>query len=231
MTNIVGESQWISRGVPLFLILHIGFVYFFGCWHNTESKQRSGEDNRALKQKGSRIAGNGSNWIILLIFLVTLRAVAVLFVHNLLKHLHGLRSSPVANNTFIDFTILPLVVVAVDHSTNIGLALRGDVSGPWTSLAQSTLSTYFFVRPLAALAGHDVDPAGGRMSFGSCLLATAIWLSIPGVPRRFCFTSSSKTRSANVHQDFIKGLVLLFAYSYVAFTCATHPGFLERHIL
>ncbi|KAK7177963.1 hypothetical protein PSPO01_15985, partial [Paraphaeosphaeria sporulosa] len=146
----------------------------------------------------------------LLICLGTLKAGAVLLVGGLLDQAHALALHSEASNilladgAFIDFTVLPLATAALDHLTDLKIAHEGDNISSWANLIQSTLQTYFFVRPLAALAGHDIDPKDGRVGIGLCFLAIASWLSLPVVPRS------------------IKGSVLLLAYSYLSFAYCSH---------
>ncbi|KAF9730134.1 hypothetical protein PMIN01_12067 [Paraphaeosphaeria minitans] len=201
--HIDSDKQWISQGVPLFLVLHAGFSYYFGTWGAARHKRRV-EGGRVSVQKYNSIAAP-REWVALLICLGTLKAGAVLLVGGLLDQAHALvlHSEPsipfLADGTFVDFTVLPLATAALDHLTDLRIAYEGDDSSSWANLIQSTLQTYFFVRPLAALAGHDIDPRDGRVSIGLCFMAIASWLWLPVVPRS------------------IKGLVLLLTYSYLSF--------------
>lgn len=144
-------------------------------------------------QKTNKLVEN-REWLVALVLLVLLGALktkAALLVHSLLDRARALaavttpNNSLLANESFVEFAVLPLAAAAVDHLTDIKAARNGDTGWSWANLIQSTLQTYFFTRPLAALTGHDIDPRDGRTGFGLCLLATAMWLSLPGIPRRF----------------------------------------------
>jgi Ca2+/H+ antiporter len=197
LTRVIGDNQWISQGVPLFLILHAGFSYYFGTWRAARHKRRV-EDGRVSMQKSNSIAAT-REWVALLVCLGTLKAGAVLLVGGLLDQAHALalhsetRNNLLADGAFIDFTVLPLATAALDHLTDLKIAHEGDVISSWANLIQSTLQTYFFVRPLATLAGHDIDPKDGRVGIGLCFLAIASWLSLPVVPRRFRQTTRCET--------------------------------------
>ncbi|KAL5371987.1 hypothetical protein PMIN06_012793 [Paraphaeosphaeria minitans] len=194
------ESKY--RGVPLFLVLHAGFSYYFGTWRAARRK-RSVEGGRVLVHKSNSIAAT-REWVALLICLGTLKAGAVLLVGGLLDHAQAFALHPEASNTLladaalIDFTVLPLATAALDHLADLKMAHEGDNVSSWANLIQSTLQTYYFVRPLAALAGHDVDPKDGRMCIGLCFMAIASGLSLPVVPRS------------------IEGSLLLLAYLYLS---------------
>ncbi|KAF9730291.1 hypothetical protein PMIN01_12224 [Paraphaeosphaeria minitans] len=194
------ESKY--RGVPLFLVLHAGFSYYFGTWRAARRK-RSVEGGRVLVHKSNSIAAT-REWVALLICLGTLKAGAVLLVGGLLDHAQAFALHPEASNTLladaalIDFTVLPLATAALDHLADLKMAHEGDNVSSWANLIQSTLQTYYFVRPLAALAGHDVDPKDVRMCIGLCFMAIASGLSLPVVPRS------------------IKGSLLLLAYLYLS---------------
>ncbi|OAL42521.1 hypothetical protein IQ07DRAFT_637652 [Pyrenochaeta sp. DS3sAY3a] len=197
--HIESGRQWISQGVPLFLILHVGFSYYFGTW-KAATHERRAEDDCVSEQKNNNIIQN-REWLLLLVCLGALKIGAVFLVHSLLDHAHTLAvvSTPdntlLANGAFVEFVALPLAAATMDHLTDIKAARNGDICWSWTNLIQSTLQTYFFVRPLAALAGHDLDPRDGRMGFGLCLLVIAIWLSLPGIPR--C-SNCYKTKSTHM---------------------------------
>ncbi|KAF9728524.1 hypothetical protein PMIN01_13352 [Paraphaeosphaeria minitans] len=215
--HIDSDNQWFSQGVPLFLVLHAGFSYYFGTWRAARHKRRV-EGGRVSMQKSNSIAAT-REWVALLICLGTLKAGAVLFVGGLLDQAHALALHSEASNilladgAFIDFTVLPLATAALDHLTDLKIAHKGDNISSWANLIQSTLQTYFFVRPLAALAGHDIDPKDGRVGIGLCFLAIASWLSLPVVPRS------------------IKGSVLLLAYSYLSFVYVSRTGPFGIHLL
>lgn len=119
--------------------------------------------------------------IVLFTILVVLRVVVVGLLQCLSTRLHVL-AKPALNDTAIYFVMLPLAVILIDQSANIGLALDGDLEESWMNVVQSLLTTYFFLRPLAALGGYNVDPAGGRAGLGGALLLGALWLQMPLVP-------------------------------------------------
>ncbi|KAL5389112.1 hypothetical protein PMIN02_007460 [Paraphaeosphaeria minitans] len=195
--NIDSDSQWISQGVPLFLCLHAGFSYYFETWGAARRRRRV-EGDRASTQKTNSIAA-AREWVALLICLSALKAGAVHLGGDLPDQALGLHSGPsnvlLADGAFVGFTVLPLATAALDHLTDLKIALEGDDISPWANLIQSTLQTYFFVRPLASLAGHAIDPQDGRVGIGFCFLAIASCISLPLVPRRFRLTKRSKISS------------------------------------
>ncbi|KAH8710262.1 hypothetical protein GQ44DRAFT_776633 [Phaeosphaeriaceae sp. PMI808] len=215
--RIESNRQWVSQGVPLFLLLHVAFSYYFGTWKAARYKLRV-EDSPASTQRNSRLVKN-REWVVLLLCLGALKAGAVVLVYNLLGHAHtlSLGSSPrnalIENDSFVGFVLLPLAVAAVDHWVDIKTACKGDIDWSWANLTQSMLQTYFFLRPLTALTGHNINPTQGRMGIGFCLLAVAVWLSVPGIPR------------------FIKGLALLLAYLYISFAYITRLETFARSVL
>lgn len=127
-----------------------------------------------------------SETLILVAALIALRVVAVYLVLRIARHLQSLCAASLISGTAIHLVILPLSVVLVDQSSNMGLAFHGNLSGSWMNLIQSAFSTYFFLRPLNALTGGLADPAGGRVGFGACLLSCAAWMSVPGLSRKSC---------------------------------------------
>jgi hypothetical protein len=201
LTIIVGDHQWISRGVPLFLILHLGFSYYFGTWKAARYEQRV-EEHISLRNQSRPV--ENVEWVLLAVCLVALKAVAIYLVHRLLRHAHALAApapTPNPNSnvpgtiSIVDFVILPLAVAAIDHLADVKTARNGDIGWAWANLIQSTLQTYFFTRPLAALAGHNIDPTDGRMGIGLCLLAVAVWLAVPGLPREYSQFSPAPSAS------------------------------------
>lgn len=184
LTRTVGEHRWVSQGVPLLLVLHLGFTYSFNKWRHDEIEGKEAKEDRN-EADSSWLSESRCNWMMLLIFLVGLRAVAVVLVRDLSKHLHDEGFTPTTNATLINRILLPLLVAALDQSTNIALVFAERIGESWTNIIQSTLTTYFFTRPLAALAGHNMDPTRGRLPFGLCLLVMSIWLSLSAVPRTY----------------------------------------------
>lgn len=190
LTIATGDGQWISYGALVFPILHIGIGYYFGTWRDA-AQERTAKGNR----NGNDNNLDAREWIVLLICVGALKAGAVLLVRGLQEDAHALAlvpgsiGDPMVNGVLIDFFVIPLAVTAVDHLADIKTAHAGDIVWSWTNLIQSALQTYFFVRPLAALAGHDIDPNDGRVGMGICFSAIATWVSLPGVPSRFlnCF--------------------------------------------
>lgn len=182
----------MATGVPLFLVLHVGFAYYFMC------QQSDSPEKHAVKRESCDSTAHSRNrgeWIVLLVLLVALRVAAVYLVLDLPLRLHALASDSPSSDTLTYFVLTPLAVVLVDHSANVRLACDGNLNESWMNLIQSTLSTYFFFRPLAALAGHDVDPAGGRVGLGTCLLLSAFWLSISSIPRKSYATTGERALS------------------------------------
>ncbi|KAJ6192068.1 hypothetical protein J3E72DRAFT_273726 [Bipolaris maydis] len=84
-----------------------------------------------------------------------------------------------ARSSIAHFAILPLVATAIDHLADVNVAYRGDMYWPWVNLCQSTLQTFFFIRPLFMLVGHDLNPQSGHIGIALCFLGTALWLSLP----------------------------------------------------
>ena len=146
-----------------------------------EQKLRSGDESSSDRRRTHR--RDTVEAVILVAMLIALRVVVVDLLQRLSTRLHSL-AMPALNDTGIYFVMLPLVGVLIDQSANIGLALEGDLEEPSTNVFQSLLTTYFFLRPLAALGGYSVDPAGGRAGLGGALLLGALWLQMPGVPSK-----------------------------------------------
>jgi hypothetical protein len=207
LINSTDRNTSISKGVFLFFSLHVVLTYYFMRGYNpvfeTTTIRVDGRTPRQQDYCKATDISNTSNinnintdnendncednneWVILLASLVILRALAAHSLCRLLNHLHALPGISPKDIRMTNFVLFPLLVVVIDHSANAGLVASGDLNGAWTNLIQSTLSTYFFLRPLAALAGHKIVSSGGLLGFGSFLMAIAAWLSIPGIPRRF----------------------------------------------
>ena len=180
--------------MPLFLILHLGFSYYFGTWKAARHGRRIEIDDVSRDQR--RLSEN-RGWVALLVGLITLKAGAVRLVYGLLDDAHAL-ASPLGPNSnldgasfFIDFVVFPLAVAATDHSADMKTALNGDFGWAWANLVQSMLQTYFFLRPLAAITSDNIDPRDGRIGTGILLLATAVWVSLPGIPSTFFLFGST----------------------------------------
>lgn len=168
-------------GVPLFLILHIGFVHYFVSCGNANSEQgRKPTDQRHLRSQYHSLGRRQAQSIILIIVLFGLRLLAVHFLLQLVKRLDAVGAT-FWNDHNLHSIILPITIVLVDNTASIGFASEGHVYTSWTSLIQSALWTYFFLRPLAALGGFDVDPAGGRIGLGIMMILGAIWIYTPSI--------------------------------------------------
>lgn len=156
-------------------------MYYFVSRQNfilREQRPRRGDQSPLSRR---RVDEHGTAETTILIFMLfALRIVAVHLLQHLSTHLHAL-AMPALDDTAIYFVVLSLAVVLMDQSANIGLASDGDLDGPWMNVLQSVLSTYFFLRPLTALGGYNVDPSGGRAGLGGTLLLSAVWLQVPGV--------------------------------------------------
>jgi hypothetical protein len=228
----IGGSQWISQGVPLFLILHMGFVYYSGRWNDVAGEWGLERRENSTPEREDRDGIEPiRDWIVPMSFLIILKVTAPWLVYRLLKQLRSLHSVPVASDAFIEFMILPLVCTVVDHSTDVTISLEGNIATVWMKLIQSTVQTYFFMRPLATLAGHDIDPAGGRVSFSVCLLATAVWFSISRVP---CESSilehHHRTQITNGPSlGFLRGMLLVLGYFCMLYYCWTYPEGVQRY--
>lgn len=176
-----GDSPWLSRGVPILLLLSVGFTCYF--WYWNAEKYR----DTVSKRYGTH---DDVEWLVLLVCLVALKLVAAHLVYSVCKNMRGAPwtvdqdNAGEARSSFALFAVLPLVVTAVDHLADVSIAYRGDMYWPWVSLCQSTLQTFFFIRPLFMLVGHDLDPQSGRIGIALCFLGTALWLSLPAHSRK-----------------------------------------------
>jgi Ca2+/H+ antiporter len=187
LTITIGNSQWISRGVPLFIMLYVGISYYFEL-HGGGRQRPLVLNEEEEEEDGTGVAVR--EWAVLLFCVGALKAGAFVLARDLLECAHAMiaisdsPSTSLTSSVFVDFIVLPLAAAAVDHLPDIAPARTEDVDQPWTHLIQSALQTYFFTRPLAALAGHDINPQDGRMGIGFCVLAIAGLLLIPGIPRK-----------------------------------------------
>jgi hypothetical protein len=169
-------------------MLHVGFSFYFSCW-NALRHARSGDNDRAMRRERDEVSNNGE-WVVFLASLAALKVGAVLLMRSILNHAQaisltlGPSGASVASSLVVEFAAIPLAVTAVDHLADINAPYKGGAHVPWASLCQSTLQTYFFVRPLLTLAGHNIDPQDGRMGIALCFLGVAVWLSLPNIPRR-----------------------------------------------
>ena len=143
-----------------------------------DQRPRSGDESPLDRRRTNE--RNTVEAVVLITILVALRVVVVDLLQRLSARLHVLAVHAL-DDTAIYFVILSLAVILIDQSANIGLALDGELEESWTNVFQSLLTTYFFLRPLAALGGYSVDPAGGRAGLGGALLLSALWLQMPGV--------------------------------------------------
>lgn len=159
----------------MFLILHVGFVHYF---LSHKSLVLTDDRQSEAQQHGPR--HSFAPTVVLIITLVVLRLLAVFLILQLPHRLRVLNNS-FSNDSVVNFVILPLVVVLADHGASIRAASNGSLVDSGTHLIQSSISTHFFLRPLVALGGLDVDPAGGRFGIGTAMIASAIWLHIPHV--------------------------------------------------
>jgi Ca2+/H+ antiporter len=188
LTTNKGHSRWISSGAPLFIMMYMGIKYYFesheGGGHSSGTSDEGMEDSTDLAVQ---------EWVVLLLCVAALKAAAFILARNILDRTHAMaaildsESSFLTSSVFVDFIVLPLVAAAVDHLPDIATAGTQPCDQPWTNLIQSALQTYFFTRPLATLAGHDIDPKDGRMGIGFGVLSIAVWLWFPGVPRKSIF--------------------------------------------
>ncbi|KAJ5052519.1 hypothetical protein J3E74DRAFT_295609 [Bipolaris maydis] len=166
-----GDSPWLSRGVPVLLLLSIGFTCYFWYWH--------AEKYRDIVSKRYNTHSD-SEWLVLLVCLVALKLFAAHLVHRVWKQMESAAwTAEQDTGSVVQFAILPLAVTVVDHLADISVSYRGDMYWPWASLCQSSLQTLFFIRPLFMLAGHDIDPQSGRIGIALCFLGIALWLSVP----------------------------------------------------
>ncbi|PSN59166.1 hypothetical protein BS50DRAFT_641202 [Corynespora cassiicola Philippines] len=211
--RIESESRWVARGAPLFLVVNIGLAYY----HYHRRGEGIGPGASAARQPPERKESDdmepGVEWIVALVVLVALKAAAVWLVYGLWERLRGSSPSSTPANRFVDAVVLPLVSGLVDHSTDMGIALDGHLASAWTNVAQSALGTYFFVKPLAALAGHDIDLSGGRVSLGACLVATCMWLRASHMP------------------FWLKGAGLLAVYGCLCGLSLARPSLMQQHVL
>jgi hypothetical protein len=163
------------------LFIYLGFVYYCG----ELDEQVPETEQRALEAEQNYLVQSGDSAIYLAILLVTLKALGIWLVYGLLE------SGSATDDKLLEVIVLPLTSAALDHAADIRFSLEGDIGIAWMSLVQSIFRTYFFIRPLAAFTGHNIDLAAGRVGLSVCTIATAIWLCIPGVPRK-CFPSMNR---------------------------------------
>jgi hypothetical protein len=196
LTAAAGDSPWLSRGVPVLLLLSIGFTCYFWYWHT--------DKYRTIASKKYNTC-NDSEWVVLLVCLVALKVGAARLVHSVWNQMQAIAWSAGQDSTWeasgavVQFAVLPLAVTAVDHLADISAAYRGDIDWPWASLCQSTLQTFFFIRPLFTLVGHNLDPRSGRIGIALCFLGIALWLSLPALSRRFSL-HDTRNRVADTHR-------------------------------
>ena len=168
-------------GVPLFLILHVGFAHYFVSHRNANLEQwQKLTDKRHLQSQYHSLGRRQAQPVIRIMMLIGLRLLAVYFLLQLVVRLDTV-GTVFWNDNILHSVVLPVTTVLVDNTASIGFASEGHVNTSWTSLIQSALSTYFFLRPLAALGGYDVDPAGGRVGLGIMMILEAIWIYTPSI--------------------------------------------------
>ncbi|EOA85881.1 uncharacterized protein SETTUDRAFT_28838 [Exserohilum turcica Et28A] len=209
LTAAAGDSLWLSRGVPILLLLSISLACYFWYWYAEKYR------DIASKSYNSR---RDPEWIVLLVCLVALKLAAANLVHSVWKQIRGVALTMdediawESSDAVVQFAILPLATAAVDHLADISAAYRGDIYWSWISICQSTLQTFFLIRPLFVLVGHDLDPRSGRIGIAMCFLGIALWLSLP------------------IQSRLLKGSVLLLMYSGVVALCAAHFDYFNTHI-
>ncbi|KAI0570354.1 hypothetical protein Alg130_11260 [Pyrenophora tritici-repentis] len=217
LKNAPFDSQWLSRGVPFFLLLHIGSSYYFTRW-NTAAYYQVADKNQAPESDEDEAYRDGG-WVVCLVFLGLLKIGAVLLMYNVSDHIHAtvwtLSQGSVWTTgvDIVNFAVLPLAVTAVDHIADISTAYKGDINRSWANLCQSMLQTCFFARPLVTLATYNLDRQDGRMGIILCFLGIAVCLSLSTISGQF------------------KGLVLLLAYSMLLSLFIVHPEFFEAYML
>jgi hypothetical protein len=195
-TAAAGDSPWLCRGVPVLLFLSIGFTCYFWYWH--------ADKYRTITSKKYNTS-NDSEWVVLLVCLVALKVGAARLVHSVWNQMQavawtaGQDGTWEASGAVVQFAVLPFAATAVDHLADISAAYRGDIDWPWASLCQSTLQTVFFIRPLFTLVGHNLDPRSGCIGIALCFLGIALWLSLPGLSRRFSL-HDMRNRVADTHR-------------------------------
>jgi hypothetical protein len=193
---VVGNSPWLSYGVPVLLSLSIGLTYYFSFWH--------AERCRAIVSNKGK-AFHDSEWMVLLGGLVLLKVVAARLMHIVWKQMQSAAWTVEQDSTWnrsgavVHFGILPLAVSAVDHLADISAAYREDVGWPWPSLCQSTLQTLLLIRPLFTLAGYGISPQSGCIGIALCFLGIAFWLSLPAVSRQFSL-HGTRNKLADIHR-------------------------------
>jgi hypothetical protein len=164
--------------------MHAVVMYYFVLQQEQVLDDIDGSPNQEVSEYSS-------DWKMLGLLLVSLRVLAAFMSYRLLQHVRALAVGSAVENTWLYFTFLPIVVVALDHLATASLASKGSGISSWTCLNQSILTTYFFIRPLAALSGHDLDVTQGRGNLCISLIATALWLLVPGVPSESRSTHTS----------------------------------------
>jgi hypothetical protein len=137
--------------------MHAVVMYYFVLQQEQVLDDIDGSPNQEVSECSS-------DWKMLGLLLVSLRVLAAFMSYRLLQHVRAL---------------------AVGSAATASLASKGSGISSWTCLNQSILTTYFFIRPLAALSGHDLDVTQGRGGLCISLIATALWLLVPGVPSEF----------------------------------------------
>lgn len=148
-----------------------------------------GDENVSVR-RSSRNAGS-TECVVLVCCLVALRVGGFLLIQGLRADAHALVALSRSGETFdtycwmIDFIMTPVAMAFMNLVADIGAAPGKSVSWLWARIVSSSLQTYFFVRPLLAFAGYDIDPRYGRIGFGLSLVGTAVWISLPGIPGEY----------------------------------------------
>jgi hypothetical protein len=180
-TTTAGNSPWLSQGVLVFLLMFVLCSCYFWRWNEHKYRGTVGDESEAYQH---------SEWMTLLVCLVALKVGAARLLYTVVTHSHAVAlaadqgSGWAMSNTVVYFVFLPLIVVAIDHLADIGTAYRGDMQWSWTSLCQSALATFLFIRPFFALIGYNLDPWSGCMGIALCFLSIAVWLSLSAPPRK-----------------------------------------------
>ncbi|OWY49392.1 hypothetical protein AALT_g11060 [Alternaria alternata] len=176
LTAVAGNSLWLSRGVPVLLVLSVCLTCYLWSRHAGRFRAEASSDEHDVSHQ--------AEWAMLLVGLVLLKLAAVHLVHSVWKHMQSATTAAYQDDAgngsgkVIEFAVLPLAVSAVDHLAYISVTYRMGMEWVWANLFQSTTQTLFLIRPLFALLGHDLDPRSGCFSMGLCFFGIALWLSL-----------------------------------------------------
>lgn len=193
LAAVAGNSLWLSRGVPVLLVLSICLTCYLWLRHAGRSRAEPSDEHDASRR---------GEWAMLLVGLALLKLAAVHLVHSVWKQVQSPTwavyqdSTGNGSGTVVEFAVLPLAVSAVDHLAYISATYRMDMEWVWASLFQSTTQTLFLIRPLFALLGHDLDPRSGCISMGLCFFGIALWLSLRTASHK-CSLPATRNNSAD----------------------------------